>query len=109
MKRGNRAEYVAYLVEFSSSTQETLGSVHTNRALKHKSANPALQGWRQKDQKFKVILGYKASYRLAWATVPSFGQGGISDMLVRPFHPADGATCPHQNPASTLSPQGHAS
>lgn len=106
VKQRNRAGYAAQLVEFSSSAQETLGSGHSNPALKHRSASPALSGWRRKGQKFKVILSYKAKYRLAWATVPSFGQGGISDVLVRPFHPADRATCPHQNPASTSSPQG---
>lgn len=29
---------------------------------------PEIQGWRQEDQKLKVIFGYLASLRPAWAT-----------------------------------------
>lgn len=57
------------MVEISSITQEALGSVLINQVLRHKSVSPALESWRQK---VRVILSYKASFRLAWAAVPFF-------------------------------------
>lgn len=48
--------------------QKALGLTPSNSSLDEvvHACNPS--SWRQGDQKFKVILGYIVSLRLAWAT-----------------------------------------
>lgn len=58
------------MIECLPGLQNALGPFPSTAPHKAMEAPvvPARRKWRQKDQKFKVLLSYKMSLRLAWAT-----------------------------------------